>query len=127
MTPQLGMSQLPVPSASSRALRLVKVVHTVVWAFFAASIVAIPIASLLGEHLVAAWLAAVVLLEVVVLALNHMRCPLTAVAARYTADRRPNFDIFLPQWLARYNKVVFGTLYVAGVAFALSRWMRAPS
>ena len=108
-------------------MRLVKVVHTVVWAFFAASIVAIPIASLLGEHLVAAWLAAVVLLEVVVLALNHMRCPLTAVAARYTADRRPNFDIFLPQWLARYNKVVFGTLYVAGVAFALSRWMRAPS
>ncbi|MCE9658371.1 MAG: hypothetical protein K8R60_07410 [Burkholderiales bacterium] len=126
MTPRLGMLQLPTPSAGNRALGFVKVAHTVIWAFFAACIVAIPIASLLGEHSVAAWLAAVVLVEVLVLALNSMRCPLTAVAARYTVDRRPNFDIFLPEWLAKYNKFLFGTLYVAGVAFALSRWLRVP-
>jgi hypothetical protein len=121
------MPQIPTPSTSSRTLALVKVTHTVVWAFFVACIVAIPIASLLGEHSVAAWLAAAVLVEVVVLALNNMRCPLTAVAARYTGDRRPNFDIFLPEWLAKHNKVVFGGLYVAGVAFALSRWLRIAS
>jgi uncharacterized membrane protein len=107
-------------------LGFVKVVHTIVWAFFAGCIVAIPIASLLGEHSVAAWLAALVLLEVAVLAVNNMRCPLTAVAARYTGDRQANFDIYLPEWLAKYNKLVFGTLYVAGVAFALSRWLRVP-
>jgi hypothetical protein len=120
------MPQPPTSRAGSRTLTIVKVAHTVVWAIFAACIVAMPIASLLGRHSVAAWLAAVVLVEVVVLAFNRMRCPLTAVAARCTVDRRPNFDIFLPEWLARYNKVIFGTLYGAGLAFALSRWLRMP-
>ena len=57
---------------------------------------------------------------------NKFRCPLTAVAARYTDDRRDNFDIYLPEWLARHNKIIFGTLYFAGVAFALTRWALAP-
>jgi hypothetical protein len=120
------MPQLPFPKAGSRALAFVKIAHTVVWAFFAGCIVAIPIASLLGEHSVAAWRAAIVLVEVAVLAVNKMSCPLTAVAAQYTADRRANFDIYLPEWLARYNKVVFGALYVVGTVFALGRWLRVP-
>lgn len=48
------------------------------------------------------------------------------MAARYTDDRRDNFDIYLPVWLARYNKLIFGPLYFVGVAFALARWIRAP-
>jgi hypothetical protein len=43
-----------------------------------------------------------------------MRCPLTDVAARYTDRRTDNFDIYLPVWLARNNKRVFGGLWVAG-------------
>ena len=58
------------------------------------------------------------------LAANGWRCPLTAVASRYTDERRDNFDIYLPNWLASHNKLIFGALYVAGVAFALARWMR---
>ena len=50
-----------------------------------------------------------------------MRGPLTAWAARYTTDRRDNFDIYLPLWLARHNKSIFGALYVAGAVFALVR------
>ena len=61
------------------------------------------------------------------LALNRWRCPLTAVAARYTAQRRDNFDIYLPNWLAAHNKVIFGILYVAGCAFAFLRWEQAAS
>ena len=120
------MQQLPASPGAQRALGLVKLAHTIVWAFFAACIVAIPITSLLGAHSVAAGLCGMVLIEVAVLACNGMRCPLTAIAARYTADRRPNFDIFLPEWLARHNQVVFGTLYVAGAAFAFARWLRVP-
>ena len=45
-------------------------------------------------------------------------CPLTSIAARYTDDRRANFDIYLPEWLARHNKAVFGALYVAGILVA---------
>jgi hypothetical protein len=55
-----------------------------------------------------------------VLLFNRMRCPLTGVAARYTDDRRDNFDIYLPEWLARHNKTIFGTLYVAGVLLTVA-------
>ena len=111
---------------TSPALKAIKVAHTIVWAVFAGCILAIPVASWRGEHGVARWLAAVVAGEVAVLVLNKWRCPLTSVAARHTDDRRDNFDIYLPEWLARHNKLIFGALYLAGVAFALARWARVP-
>ena len=77
------------------ALRAIKAIHSLVWAFFAGAILAIPFAAWLGEFTWAAGLAAVVLIECAILAFNRMRCPLTAVAARYTEDRRANFDIYL--------------------------------
>jgi len=43
---QLGMPRLPTPIATSRTLWLVKFVHTVVWSFFAACIVALPLLTL---------------------------------------------------------------------------------
>ena len=110
-----------MPSAPL-ALRAIKLVHTIVWAFFAGCILAIPLLGVAGRFGLAAGLAAVVLLEVLVLLWNGMRCPLTGVAARYTDDRRDNFDIYLPEWLARHNKRVFGVLYVAGMGVALWAW-----
>jgi hypothetical protein len=103
-------------------LRVIKVFHTLVWAIFTGAILAIPLAAWLGAFTWVAGLAGVVLIEVAILAANKMRCPLTAVAARYTEDRRANFDIYLPLWLAAYNKQVFGTLFSAGLLFALARW-----
>lgn len=110
----------------SEALVLVKTLHTVVWLFFVACIVAIPVAAHLGAFDVAAWAAAAVALEVLVLVFNRWRCPLTGVAARYTGDRRENFDIYLPAWLARHNKTVFGVLFLVGLGYALyARWHSA--
>jgi hypothetical protein len=111
-----------VEHPASQRLRIVKVTHTAIWAFFASCILAIPVASSLGHFRAAAWLAAIVLGEVVVLLLNSWSCPLTAVAARYTANRKANFDIYLPEWLARNNKAVFGTLYVIGSVVAAAQW-----
>lgn len=108
-----------------KRLVAIKLVHTIVWAIFAGCIVAIPVASIVGEHRLAAWLAVIVAGEVVVLVVNKMRCPLTGVAAQYTEDRRDNFDIYLPEWLARHNKLIFGGLYVAGMLFAFLRWFIA--
>jgi len=103
-------------------LRAVKVVHTVAWAIFAGCIVALPVAAYLNDFEVAAILIAIVLVEVIVLFTNHFRCPLTDVAARYTTDRRANFDIYLPLWIARYNKEIFGSLFVVGILFTLVCW-----
>ena len=105
-------------------LRVVKIVHTIAWAFFVGCIIAMPVAAWRGHIAAAGWLSGIVLFEVIVLVVNRWRCPLTAVAGRYTQDRRDNFDIDLPEWLARYNKVIFGTLYILGVAFAVGRWVQ---
>ncbi len=100
-------------------LRLIKAIHTLVWAIFAVSICLIPVVAKEGRF-VAAWaLIGFVFVEVLVLVANRMRCPLTDVAGRYTPDRQANFDIYLPLWLARHNKALFGTLYVVGIAYTL--------
>ncbi|RZJ25470.1 MAG: hypothetical protein EOO54_06200 [Haliea sp.] len=114
-------------SARSRsaALIAVKLVHTLAWAFFAGCILAIPVVSWQGNHTAAAWLVAIVFVEVAVLVVNGWRCPLTAVAHRFTQARHDNADIYLPEWLARHNKLIFGTLFVLGMAFALVRWLLA--
>ena len=108
------------------ALRAVKLAHTAIWAFFVACIFSIPLLVASSRLRLAAIFAAVVAVEVVVLLWNGLRCPLTDVAGRYTTDRRANFDIYLPEWLARHNKVVFGALYVASVGYLLLRWLSPP-
>jgi hypothetical protein len=104
-------------------LTLIKLLHTIVWAALAGSIVAIPVAAGLGRLDWAVGLSALVLLECAILAANHGRCPLTDLAARYTDDRADNFDICLPLWLARHNKVVFGSLFVFSELILLWRWL----
>lgn len=108
--------------SAGSSLRLVKLGHTLVWAIFAACILAIPVLAWLGYDRQAALLILVVLVEVLVLVANDGHCPLTAIAARYTTDRRDNFDIYLPQWLARNNKIIFGSIYLCGVAVTFARW-----
>lgn len=111
--------------AAARALRRIKLLHTAAWALFAGSIAAIPIVAFQQLWAAAVVLIALVAMECGVLLLNNMRCPLTAVAARYTDDRRDNFDIYLPLWLARYNKQVFGTWYVLGIALTVVLYLRS--
>ena len=103
----------------------IKAAHTLVWAFFVACIFAIWIGAWVEDYSLAACASLVVLLEVLVLLLNRWRCPLSPIAARYTEDRRANFDIYLPQWLAGRTKSIFGALYLVGVALALARWVLA--
>jgi hypothetical protein len=110
------------PASTASALRSIRVAHTAIWALFAGAIVAVPLAAWLEEWRIAVALIALVCIECLVLVANRMRCPLTDVAARYTADRRANFDIYLPEWLARFNKQIFGTLFIAGIVFTVVRW-----
>lgn len=111
-------------SDQNRALVLVKLLHTAVWFFFASCIVAIPVAVALGRFRWVVVLSGLVLLECVVLAFNRGRCPLTEVAGRYSDSRADNFDIYLPVWLARYNKLIFGSLFISSELFAVWQWWK---
>jgi hypothetical protein len=116
---------MPAPnSAPGRSLRLVKAIHTLAWAFLAGCVLAIPLLALQQRLLPALLAIAIVAVEVLVLAANGFRCPLTDVAAQFTDDRAANFDIYLPEWLARYNKQIFGSLYVLGILMTLAIWFR---
>jgi hypothetical protein len=114
MTPQLN---------SAAALRAVKVAHTLAWALFAGCILAIPVFALQGRFRGVGALTIIVLVEIGILFAYGWRCPLTGVAARFTDDRSDNFDIYLPLWLARYNKLIFGWLFAAVLLFALLLWV----
>ena len=103
-------------------LGAMKLVHTLIWGFFVAAIGAIWWLAASGDLAGAGWAIAVVGVEVVVLGLNHGQCPLGPIVARLTEDRRANFDIYLPAWLAARTKPVFGSLLVGGVAFTVWRW-----
>ena len=101
----------------------VKLLHTAVWLFFAGCIVAIPFAGARGQFRLVAILTGLVLAECAILAMNRGRCPLTDLAGRFTEDRMDNFDIYLPLWLARRNKTIFGVLFAVGELFVFGRWL----
>ena len=109
-------------ASNSVALRAVKFAHTLIWALFAGCILVLPVVAWRRNFIAAAVLIAVIFVEVLVLMVNGLRCPLTDVAARYTEDRRDNFDIYLPIVIARHNKQIFGTLFVAGILFTIAMW-----
>ncbi len=105
------------------ALKGIKAAHTLVWFFFVLCILAIPMMSWRGDDGMAALFVVIVAVEVVILALNNWRCPMSPLAARFTDSKAPNFDIYLPSLLARYNKQIFGLIYAAGTMFALLMWL----
>jgi hypothetical protein len=109
---------------TSTALVTIKIIHTIVWAFFAACILAIPITVYASHFRLAFLLIALVLFEFVVLLINRWSCPLTGVAARYTDNRQDNFDIYLPLWLAKHNKLIFGSLFACSVTYAALMWFK---
>jgi hypothetical protein len=100
-----------------------KLLHTAIWLFFVGCIVAIPFAGARRQFRSAAVLTGLVLFECAILAVNRGRCPLTDLAGRYTKARTENFDIYLPLWLARRNKMIFGTLFAVVELFVLGLWL----
>jgi hypothetical protein len=108
-----------------RALVMVKVFHTAIWGFFAGCIVALPVAAWWNRFDLAAILTGCVVVECAVLGLNRGRCPLTAIAARYTSDRSAAFDIYLPEWVAKRNKILFRTLFVLNEMIVIALWLAA--
>jgi hypothetical protein len=101
----------------------VKLLHTAVWAVVAGAIFALLPAIACDRKAVFGWLHVIILAEIAALSASRWTCPLTHVAERYTDDRRPNFDIFLPLPVARWNKQIFTAILVAAWGWAAARWL----
>ncbi len=106
-------------------IKTIKIIHTFIWAIMASAVFYILYAGITGTFNAALWVSVgLILIETAVLIVNKWTCPLTPAAMKYTSDRRDNFDIYLPEWLAKNNKLIFSVLFVAGlllVAYHLIR------
>ncbi len=97
-------------------LLLIKSIHTLIWIFFAALIFYIFYSGLTGDINFMTWIAVgFVILEGLVLLIFNMFCPLTLVARKFSDSDKDNFDIFLPDWIARNNKLIFSIIFVSGL------------
>ncbi len=103
-------------------LLLIKIVHTVIWVLFVGIIFYILYSGITDRVTVYTWIGiGIILGEGLVLLIFRMYCPLTVLARKYSDSQRHNFDIFLPEWLAKYNKLIFTTLFLIGVVIAVYR------
>lgn len=103
-------------------LTLVKTLHTVIWVFYNVVIFYMLYAVLVNK--IDAWFWAgygLVILEGLVLLVFRFYCPLTIVARRYSDSQKANFDIYLPNWLAKYNKQIYTGIFLVIISLTVFR------
>lgn len=103
-------------------LQAVKLVHTLIWVFFVTVIFYVVYCGIVDDVNPLTWVAVgLVVLEGLVLLVFKMFCPLTLMARKYSDSEKDNFDIYLPNWLAKYNKQIFTTIFVIGLVLVFIR------
>lgn len=89
----------------------IKIIHTLIWLFFNFVIFYLLFAVISNRIDIWVWLGlASFVLEGLVLLVFKNNCPLTLWARQYSTSTRDNFDIYIPNWLAKYNKQIYSTL-----------------
>jgi len=105
-------------------LTLIKLIHTLVWVFFNVVIFYLFYAVVIGKIDRWVWIClGLIGLETIILLTFRMMCPLTVIARRYSDSTKDNFDIYLPNWLARYNKLIYSGIVGITLIILLVRWM----
>lgn len=103
-------------------LRTIKLIHTIIWFIFASATVYVLYSGLFDDCTVYTWIAiGLIIGEGIVLLIYKWNCPLTGIARKYSDSQKENFDIYLPLWLAKYNKLIFTTIFITGIALILMR------
>jgi len=100
----------------NKKLAIVKTIHTIIWFLYVILILYIVFAGITNRFDTIMLIAIVlVIIEFLVLIINKGACPLTTIAYKYSDKHEVGFDIFLPKWLAKHNKAVFGTIFFIGI------------
>jgi hypothetical protein len=100
----------------------IKLIHTAIWVFFNVVIFYLLYAVLINKIDKWIWIGlSLIFLEGVVLLIFKNICPVTLVARKYSSSARDNFDIYLPEWLARYNKQIYSSVVVLIMIILLVR------
>lgn len=103
-------------------LHLVKLLHTIIWVFFNVVIFYLVYAVVVNKIDKWVWICiGLIMLEGLVLLVFKNICPVTLVARKFSDSQQDNFDIYLPNWLARYNKQIYTTIVLIAIAILIYR------
>jgi hypothetical protein len=93
-------------------LVLIKILHTAIWAFFNVVLFYLFYAVLVFKIDIWVWLGiGLIVVEGLVLVYFNKICPVTLIARKYSDSTKDNFDIYLPNWLAKYNKLIYTSFF----------------
>ncbi len=92
-------------------LTITKMIHTLIWIFFNIVIFYMLYAVIVNKIDKWLWIGYVLfMLEGFILFIFKCSCPLTIIARKYSDSSKENFDIYLPNWLAKNNLLIYSTI-----------------
>ncbi len=103
-------------------LNMIKMIHTIIWLFF--NVIIFYMFYAVIENKIDKWIwicVCIILIEGIVLIVFKNVCPITLIARKYSDSNNDNFDIFLPTWLARNNKLIYSVFLVIIIAILIYR------
>jgi hypothetical protein len=111
-----------VNKLNKRRLFLIKLIHTLVWSVYAFIIFYLFIAAVTNNINFWVWFGVgMVMIEGMILLAYRWTCPMTLMARKYSDSGKHNFDIFLPEWVARYNKNIFMAIFFLSMVILVFR------
>ena len=108
--------KLFVRMSPNSKLILIKVLHTIIWLFFNVVIFYLLYAVIIDKIDKWIWICiGLIVLEGIILIIFKKVCPVTIMARKYSDSDKDNFDIYLPNWLARHNKLIYTIIVLIAV------------
>ena len=103
-------------------LQLIKTIHTIIWVFFNVVIFYLLYAVIINKIDKWVWIClGLILLEGIILIAFKKMCPITLIARKFSNSQQDNFDIYLPNWLAKYNKEIYSIIVLIAIVILVYR------
>lgn len=105
----------------SRTVYYIKLVHSILFFLIGICTIYVFFAAALDHITLLTWIAfGVAVIELLALALNEWRCPLTDLAEQQGAEIGSVADLFLPELLSDHLFIIFGIVF--GITCILLFW-----
>jgi len=104
-------------------LKAIKIIHTIIWIFISSIFFYMVYALIVNKIDKFVWIGiGLFSLEIIVPLIFKMSCPLTLIARKYSNSTKDNFDIYLPNWLAKWNKLIYTIflfVFIGGLVYRI--------
>ena len=110
---------------NEKKLVIIKIIHTLIWIFFNVVIFYMLYAALANKLDIRLWIGyGLFALEGITLLIFKFFCPLTVMARKYSDSTKENFDIYIPNWLAKYNKLIYTSILIIIIIITICQLLK---